>query len=148
MDVDLYNEPLATDPEGNPVFLKEIWPSQQEIAHAVRDFLSTEQYLRVYDDIYNGENNWNSLAADRSQFFSWQDSSYIASPPYFEGMGKTVEEITDIQDARVLAHLGDSVTTDHISPAGAIAPDSPAGLYLQNQGVTPADFQFLRVSAG
>ena len=140
MDVDLYNEPLATDPEGNPVFLKEIWPSQQEIAHAVRDFLSTEQYLRVYDDIYNGENNWNSLAADHSQFFSWQDSSYIASPPYFEDMGKTVEEITDIQDARVLAHLGDSVTTDHISPAGAIAPDSPAGLYLQNQGVTPADF--------
>ncbi len=140
MDVDLYNEPLTTDPEGNPVFLKEIWPSQQEIAHAVRDFLSAEQYLRVYDDIYSGENDWNSLAADHSQFFSWQDSSYIASPPYFEGMGKMVEEIADIQNARILAHLGDSVTTDHISPAGAIAPDSPAGLYLQSQGVTPADF--------
>ena len=140
MDIDLYNEPLAKDPKGNPVFLREIWPSQQEIIDAVGNFLSTEQYLRVYDDIYNGENNWNTLEADHSQFFPWKDSSYIASPPYFEGMSKAVADITDIQDAYVLAHLGDSVTTDHISPAGAIAPDSPAGLYLQDQGVIPADF--------
>lgn len=140
MDIDVYNEPLAEDPEGNPVFLKDIWPSQQEIADIVANFLSTEQYTRCYDDVYSGENNWNSLEASQSRFFAWEDSTYIANPPYFEGMTRSVEDVSDIRRAHVLAYLGDSVTTDHISPAGAIAPDSPAGQYLQGQGVIPADF--------
>ena len=140
MDIDVYNEPLAKDPHGDPVFLKDIWPGQQEIADTVANFLSTEQYVRCYDDVYSGENNWNSLEADQSRFFAWEDSTYIANPPYFEGMTRFVEDVSDIRGAHVLAYLGDSVTTDHISPAGAIAPDSPAGQYLQNQGVNPADF--------
>ncbi len=140
MDIDVYNEPLAENPEGNPVFLKDIWPSQQEIADIVANFLSTEQYTRCYDDVYSGENNWNSLEASQSRFFAWEDSTYIANPPYFEGMTRSVEDVSDIRRAHVLAYLGDSVTTDHISPAGAIAPDSPAGQYLQGQGVIPADF--------
>lgn len=140
MDIDVYNEPLAKDPHGDPVFLKDIWPGQQEIADTVANFLSTEQYVRCYDDVYSGENNWNSLEADQSRFFAWEDSTYIANPPYFEGMTRFVEDVSDIRGAHVLANLGDSVTTDHISPAGAIAPDSPAGQYLQDQGVNPADF--------
>ena len=140
MDTDLYSEPLAEDPDGKPVFLKDIWPSQQEIADAVRNFLSAEQYQRCYDDIYSGGNNWNSLKAGRSRFFAWGDSTYIANPPYFKGMSRSVADTRDIQGAYVLANLGDSVTTDHISPAGAIAADSPAGQYLQDQGVSPGEF--------
>ncbi len=140
MDTDIYNEPLGENTDGNPVFLKDIWPSQREIADTVGNFLSTEQYLRCYDNIYDGGNNWNSLEASQSRFFAWEDSTYIANPPYFEDMTLTAGNVKDIRGAHVLASLGDSVTTDHISPAGAIAPDSPAGQYLQSQGVSPADF--------
>ncbi|MXY14248.1 MAG: aconitate hydratase AcnA [Proteobacteria bacterium] len=140
MDIDLYQEPLTQDPDGNPVFLKDIWPSQQEVADTVANFLSTEQYMQCYDDVYSGEDNWNHLEADQSQFFPWEDSTYIANPPYFQGMSHSVEDVSDIRNAHVLAYLGDSVTTDHISPAGAIAAESPAGEYLQDQGVIPADF--------
>ncbi len=140
MDTDIYNEPLGENTDGNPVFLKDIWPSQREIADTVGNFLSTEQYLRCYDNIYDGGNNWNSLKASQSRFFAWEDSTYIANPPYFEDMTLTAGNVKDIRGAHVLASLGDSVTTDHISPAGAIAPDSPAGQYLQSQGVSPADF--------
>ena len=140
MDIDLYNEPLTQDSSGNSVFLKDIWPSQQEVADTVANFLSAEQYIKCYDDIYSGEDNWNHLEADQSQFFSWEDSTYIANPPYFQGMTQSVEDVGDIHGAHVLAYLGDSVTTDHISPAGAIAPESPAGQYLQSQKVIPADF--------
>ena len=140
MDIDLYNEPLTQDSSGNSVFLKDIWPSQQEVADTVANYLSAEQYIKCYDDIYSGEDNWNHLEADQSQFFSWEDSTYIANPPYFQGMTRSVEDVGDIRGAHVLAYLGDSVTTDHISPAGAIAPESPAGQYLQSQKVIPADF--------
>ena len=140
MDIDLYNEPLTQDSSGNSVFFKDIWPSQQEVADTVANFLSAEQYIKCYDDIYSGEDNWNHLEADQSQFFSWGDSTYIANPPYFQGMTRSVEDVGDIRGAHVLAYLGDSVTTDHISPAGAIAPESPAGQYLQSQKVIPADF--------
>ncbi len=140
MDIDLYQEPLTQDPNGNPVFLRDIWPSQQEVADTVSNFLSAEQYMQCYDDVYSGEDNWNHLEADQSQFFPWEDSTYIANPPYFQGMTRAVEDVSDIQGAHVLACLGDSVTTDHISPAGAIAAESPAGEYLQGQGVIPADF--------
>ena len=140
MDIDLYQEPLTQDPNGNPVFLRDIWPSQQEVADTVSNFLSAEQYMQCYDDVYSGEDNWNHLEADQSQFFPWEDSTYIANPPYFQGMTRAVEDVSDIRSAHVLACLGDSVTTDHISPAGSIAAESPAGEYLQGQGVIPADF--------
>lgn len=140
MDIDVYNEPLAEDKDGNPVFLKDIWPTQQEVTNAVSNFLSTDQFVRSYSDVFGGESNWNNLAAAQSKLFTWDDSTYINNPPYFDGMSKTVSAVTDIKDARILAYLGDSVTTDHISPAGAIAPDSPAAKYLQEKGVGPADF--------
>ncbi|MCZ6565282.1 MAG: aconitate hydratase AcnA [Gammaproteobacteria bacterium] len=140
MDIDVYNEPLAEDKDGNPVFLKDIWPTQQEVTDAVSSFLSTDQFIRSYDDVFSGESNWNNLAAAESKLFAWDDSTYINNPPYFNGMSKTISDVTDIKNARVLAYLGDSVTTDHISPAGAIAPDSPAAKYLQEKGVSPADF--------
>ncbi len=140
MDIDMYNEPLAEDKDGNPVFLKDIWPTQQEVTDVVSSFLSTDQYIRSYDDVFSGKSNWNNLAAAESKLFAWDDSTYINNPPYFNGMSKTISDVTDIKNARVLAYLGDSVTTDHISPAGAIAPDSPAAKYLQEKGVSPADF--------
>lgn len=140
MNVDVYNEPIAHDQDNKPVYLKDIWPSQQEITAIVSSFLSTDQYVRSYSDVFSGEKNWNSLQADQSKLFTWNDSTYIANPPYFEDMTMSVEDVTDIKGARVLAYLGDSVTTDHISPAGAIAPDSPAGKYLREKGVNHADF--------
>ncbi len=140
MDIDVYNEPLAEDKSGNPVYLKDIWPSQQEVTDVVTNYLTTEQYVKSYDDVFSGESNWNSLDAATSNLYQWDDSTYINNPPYFEGMTKTVGDVSDIHSARVLAYLGDSVTTDHISPAGAIAPDSPAAKYLQEKGVSPADF--------
>ena len=140
MDIDVYKEPIAHDQNDNPVYLKDIWPSQQEVTDIVSNFLSTDQYVRSYGDVFSGESNWNSLQAAQSKLFAWDDSTYIANPPYFEGMTKSVGDVSDIKDARVLAYLGDSVTTDHISPAGAIALDSPAGKYLQDKGVSQADF--------
>ena len=140
MDIDLYNDAIAEDKDGNPVYLKDIWPSQQEVSDVVSNFLTTEQYVRSYDDVFSGENNWNSLEAASSNLYQWDDSTYINNPPYFEDMTLTIGDVSDIHGARALAYLGDSVTTDHISPAGAIAPDSPAAKYLQEKGVSPADF--------
>ena len=140
MDIDLYNDAIAEDKDGNSVYLKDIWPSQQEVSDVVSNFLTTEQYVRSYDDVFSGENNWNSLEAASSNLYQWDDSTYINNPPYFEDMTLTIGDVSDIHGARALAYLGDSVTTDHISPAGAIAPDSPAAKYLQEKGVSPADF--------
>ena len=140
MDIDVYKEPLTEDKDGNPVFLKDIWPTQQEVTDVVSNFLTTEQYVRSYDDVFSGESNWNNLTAADSDLYAWNDSTYINNPPYFEGMSKSVKDVSDIHGARVLAYLGDSVTTDHISPAGAIAPDSPAAKYLQENGVSQSDF--------
>ena len=140
MDIDVYNEAIAEDKNGNSVFLKDIWPTQQEVTEVVSNFLTTEQYVSSYKDVFHGESNWNNLNAANSNLYAWDDSTYINNPPYFEGMTKTVTDVSDIHGARVLAYLGDSVTTDHISPAGAIAPDSPAAKYLQEKGVKPADF--------
>ncbi len=140
MDIDVYNEPLAEDKNGNPVFLKDIWPTQQEVTDVVSNFLTTEQYVKSYKDVFHGESNWNSLDAADSNLYAWDDSTYINNPPYFEDMTKDISEVSDIRGARVLAYLGDSVTTDHISPAGAIALDSPAARYLQEKGVKPSDF--------
>jgi len=140
MNIDLYNEPLAQDKDGNDVFLKDIWPSQAEVAAAVAS-VTRDQFLKSYKDVYAGDKNWQALAAPTGDRFEWDDdSTYIQNPPYFVGMGKDIAPLADIKGARVLAMLGDSVTTDHISPAGAIKADSPAGRYLSEHSVEQKDF--------
>ena len=141
MDIDPYNEPLATDADGNDVYLKDIWPTQAEIQAVVGGAVSAEGFAKAYADVFKGNEAWNKLEAPKGQRFAWSDdSTYVRNPPYFVGMAKEPGEVTDIKGARVLALLGDSVTTDHISPAGAIKADSPAGRYLQERGVKPVDF--------
>jgi len=144
MDIDLYKDPIGQDTKGNDVFLKDIWPSQKEISDVVANSVNREEFTKVYQDVFKGEERWSGLHSPTGQLFGWQsDSTYIQNPPYFEGMSKEAGEVSDIQGARVLALLGDSVTTDHISPAGAIKPDSPAGQYLLSHGVQQADFNSL-----
>jgi aconitate hydratase len=141
MDIDPYNEPLAEDADGNPVYLKDIWPTQQEINEAVAANLDRDSFISAYADIYDGDARWQGLDAPAEQVFEWdENSTYIRNPPYFTGMSKQVDAVSDITGARCLALLGDSITTDHISPAGAIKADAPAGQYLQQHGVDPKDF--------
>ena len=144
MDFDPCNEPLTEDADGNPIYLKDIWPSRAKVIASEHAALSSEQFITSYADIYRGDRNWQAIDIAGEQLFDWPDSSYIAHPPYFEDIGLEVDANGgvpgDICDAHVLASLGDSVTTDHISPAGTIASDSPAGCYLQERGVAPADF--------
>ncbi|TLF49783.1 aconitate hydratase AcnA [Halomonas urmiana] len=140
VQLDLIREPLGTDHHGKPVFLKDIWPSQAEIAEAVEQ-VNTEMFRKEYAEVFDGDEVWKAIEVPQSKVYQWStDSTYIQHPPFFEGMGRTPDAIEDVRDARVLALLGDSVTTDHISPAGAIKPDSPAGRYLQERGVKPVDF--------
>ncbi|WP_192035466.1 aconitate hydratase AcnA [Halomonas sp. YLGW01] len=137
---DLSKEPLGTGSDGQPVYLSDIWPSQAEIAKAVEQ-VKTEMYRKEYAEVFDGDDVWQAIDVPQSEVYEWSDAStYIQHPPFFEGMGRTPDAIEDVKDARVLAMLGDSVTTDHISPAGAIKPASPAGRYLQEHGVKPADF--------
>jgi len=140
MNIDLYNEPLGTATDGSDVYLKDIWPTQAEVAEAVSS-VCREQFTKSYADVFAGDANWQNLAAPEGERFAWEDdSTYIQNPPYFVGMGKEAGCIGDIENARALALLADSVTTDHISPAGAIGADSPAGLYLREHGVEQKDF--------
>ncbi|RMG91681.1 MAG: aconitate hydratase AcnA, partial [Zetaproteobacteria bacterium] len=140
MNIDLYRDPIATDAEGQPVYLKDIWPTQAEIAEALTH-VRREQFSRSYADVFAGDDNWRSLNAPSGERFDWPaESTYIQHPPYFSGMSRKAGDIEDIEHARVLAWLGDSVTTDHISPAGSIAVDSPAGRWLIEHGVEPQDF--------
>jgi len=144
MNTDIYNTALGQDADGNDVFLKDIWPTQKEVSDAVAQNVNREEFTGVYRDIFKGAERWVDLDSPEGQLFGWSnDSTYIRNPPYFEGMSKEPGEIAEIQGARVLALLGDSVTTDHISPAGAIKADSPAGEYLLAQGVQPGDFNSL-----
>ena len=144
MDIDLVNEPVAQDADGHDVFLKDIWPSQAEVNAAVANNVNRNEFAKVYQDVFKGAERWTGLASPEGQSFAWNpDSTYIQNPPYFEGMTRDIPAVTDIHGARVLALLGDSVTTDHISPAGAIKPDSPAGQYLLAKGVAPKDFNSL-----
>jgi aconitate hydratase len=144
MKVDLYKDPIGQDRDGNEVYLKDIWPSQNEINEVVSRYVSRDEFTGVYQDVFKGADRWLELGSPEGQLFSWNaDSTYIANPPYFEGMSKEAGDVSDVQGARALALLGDSVTTDHISPAGAIKPDSPAGQYLQAHGVKQADFNSL-----
>jgi aconitate hydratase len=141
MDLDLATEPLGQDADGNDVFLKDIWPDAHELHDFIRDTVTSEMYESNYASVFEGDARWKSMDTPTGEMFAWSDdSTYVQNPPYFEGMSLDLPEIGDITGARCLAKLGDSVTTDHISPAGAIKPESPAGHYLQEHGVSPADF--------
>jgi aconitate hydratase len=141
MDLDLATEPLGHDTEGNPVTLADIWPSPQEIQETISSALSPEQFTSGYADVFAGDERWTSLDTPEGETFSWDpESTYVRKPPYFEGMDREPSDVTDLEGARVLLKLGDSVTTDHISPAGAIKEDSPAGRYLKENGISRADF--------
>jgi aconitate hydratase len=141
MLADVLNEPLGHDVDGEPVYLRDIWPSTREIAAVIDDHLHSEMFTRNYSDVFTGNDQWRSLDVAAGQVFAWDDTStYVRRPPYFDGMQRHPEPVRDIAGARVLAILGDSVTTDHISPAGAIKKNSPAGEYLQAHGVTAKDF--------
>jgi aconitate hydratase len=139
--VDLEKEPLGTGKHGAPVYLRDIWPSQKEIQDIVAGTLDSAMFRESYANVFAGDKNWNSIQVPRGDRFAWaDDSTYVRNPPYFEGMTRQPAAVADISGARVLAMLGDSVTTDHISPAGSIGKDSPAGKYLMSKGVQPADF--------
>ncbi|HEX3787823.1 MAG TPA: aconitate hydratase [Pseudonocardiaceae bacterium] len=141
MDLDIATEPLGTGTDGKPVYLADIWPSPQEIQDVVASAISSEMFTKDYADVFAGDERWRSLPTPTGKVFEWDaDSTYVRKPPYFEGMGTDPEPVTDISGARVLALLGDSVTTDHISPAGSIKGDSPAGKYLTEHGVDRRDF--------
>jgi aconitate hydratase len=143
MDIDPYKDPLAKDKDGNDVYLKDIWPTQDEIRQAIAANVTAEEFNAAYADVFAGDERWKSLDAATSQTYDWPESTYIQNPPYFDGMSLDVGDAPDIAGARCLALLGDSITTDHISPAGAIKPDSPAGKYLIDNGVTQKDFNSL-----
>ena len=136
---DLSKEPLGEGSDGKPVYLQDIWPSQAEIAEAVEK-VKTEMFRKEYAEVFDGDDVWKTIDVPQSEVYQWPESTYIQHPPFFDGMGREPEAIDDVADAHILAMLGDSVTTDHISPAGAIKPDSPAGRYLQEHGVKPVDF--------
>ena len=141
MDIDLDREPLGTGADGQPVYLADIWPSPDEVASVVQDAVAAEMFTRDYADVFAGDDNWRGLSVPAGDTFEWDpDSTYVRRPPYFDGMPAEPAPVTDIHGAKVLAKLGDSVTTDHISPAGAIKATAPAGLYLTEHGIERADF--------
>jgi aconitate hydratase len=140
MAIDLLNEPVGQDKQGNDVYLKELWPSQAEIQEIVGGSLSSTMFRTKYEDVFAGSEAWQKLPVPEGQIYEWPESTYVRHPPYFENMSLEPESVGAIKGARCLVKCGDSITTDHISPAGAIKPDSPAGRYLQEQGVQPTDF--------
>ena len=141
MNIDLYAEPLGQDKDGNDVFLKDIWPTPVEVAEVIRTSLGREMFAEQYASVFDGDDNWKNLPTPDGELYAWDEAStYVRNPPYFVGMGPEPDALQDITDARVLAKLGDSVTTDHISPAGNIPKDGPAGKYLTSHGVKPSDF--------
>ncbi|MFA6316877.1 MAG: aconitate hydratase AcnA [Elusimicrobiota bacterium] len=141
IDLDLFKEPLGTGKDGKPVYLKDLWPSTKEVAAAVEKHVSPKMFAKRYADVFAGDKHWKALKPKASELYGWEPSStYVRLAPYFDDMGSGPKASKDITGARALLVLGDSVTTDHISPAGNIAKDSPAGLYLQSKGVEPKDF--------
>lgn len=140
MEVDIENDSLGEDSHGKPVYLKDIWPTNKEIQDLVNRTVETKMFDFRYGNVFDGTEDWKKIETTSSQTYSWGDSTYIKNPPYFEGMSKTPEKLHDVKSARILAILGDSITTDHISPAGSIKKDSPAGKYLMSRGVDPKDF--------
>jgi aconitate hydratase len=141
MRVDLFGDPLGQDSDGNDVFLKDIWPSPAEVERVIGEAITSEMFTEDYADVFAGGEQWQALSTPEGDTFAWaDDSTYVRKAPYFDGMPREPEDVTDIEGARVLLKLGDSVTTDHISPAGAIKKDSPAGKYLAEHGVEQRDF--------
>jgi aconitate hydratase len=141
MDIDIVGEPLGQDESGEDVYLHDIWPSEQEVAETIGEAVRADMFRKSYGEVFAGDERWNGLPVPEGERFAWEEhSTYVRLPPYFHGMPAEPQEVRDIHGARVLALLGDSVTTDHISPAGSIKRDGPAGTYLQEQGVEPRDF--------
>ena len=141
MNIDLNNDAIGTDQAGKAIYLKDIWPSTNEIQEVIKSAIDSEMFTKRYADVFKGDEKWQSLSTPTGKTFTWVDSStYVRKPPYFENMPKTPGKVSDISSARVLAWLGDSVTTDHISPAGSIKADSPAGKYLTQHGIDKKDF--------
>ena len=140
VNCDLATESLGNDQNGNPVYLKDIWPTQREIHDIIESKINSAMYRKQYANVFEGSKTWRDLPTPEGEIYEWPDSTYVRNPPYFEGMGLEPGAATDIKQARCLVKVGDSITTDHISPAGAIKPDSPAGQYLQGLGVMPQDF--------
>lgn len=141
MDIDLHNEPLGEDKQGRPVFLRDIWPTQREVQDAVRNSVRAEMFHKQYGEVFLGDERWNSLPVPQGDLYVWDEgSTYVKNPPYFVGMTTVPPALPEIKHARVLAVLGDSITTDHISPAGSIKVQSPAGKYLTEHGVDVTDF--------
>jgi|TARA_B110000008_G_scaffold61749_1_gene61571 aconitate hydratase len=141
MQHNLTDEPLGKDQNGNAVYLKDIWPSQKDVSNTLVSSINSDMFSSSYDSVFDGDENWNNINTSTGEIYGWdKNSTYVKHPPYFEGMTLTPDPINKIKDARVLALLGDSVTTDHISPAGGIAKDSPAAEYLRDQGVLEQDF--------
>ena len=141
VNIDLQTEPLGFDPQGEPVFLKDIWPTTAEIREAINLSLSPEMFRRKYENVFSANERWNSISVPQGELYEWDDNStYIQNPPFFENLADGLGDIKDIKNARVLALLADSVTTDHISPAGNISTSGPAGEYLRDHGVERADF--------
>jgi aconitate hydratase len=141
IDIDLRTEAIGKGKDGNPVYLADLWPMQREVEEAIQQSVTSEMFSKSYAEVFEGDERWRGLAVPKGQTYAWEkDSTYIRRAPYFEGMKIKPSPVEEIKDARVLAVLGDSVTTDHISPAGSIKKDGPAGKYLQEHGVKPADF--------
>ncbi len=141
MDIDLVNDPIGEGTDGRQVYLRDVWPTQDEIDDVVRESISPDMYTKGYADVFAGDDRWRDLPTPEGNIFEWDDeSTYVRKPPFFDNMSADPEPVADIEGARVLLKLGDSVTTDHISPAGAIKHDSPAGHYLTSHGVHHKDF--------
>ncbi|MEX2587586.1 MAG: aconitate hydratase AcnA [Actinomycetota bacterium] len=141
VNVDLSKDPLGHNPDGRPVYLHDLWPSPEKVKQEVSSAVSAQQFEKEYSSIFEGDDKWKSMAAPKGDTYAWDpESTYIKEPPFFVGLSEEVPEVADLVDARVLALLGDSITTDHISPAGAIQLNSPAGKYLHSNGVEPRDF--------
>jgi aconitate hydratase len=140
LDIDLTKEPLGIGGDGQLVFLKDIWPTNKEISDTIAGAINPEMFEKNYADVFKGDNRWNQIASPDGSVYQWDDSTYIKNPPYFDGMSKNPGSIDDIHGARALGVFGDSITTDHISPAGSIKKDSPAGRFLISKGVEPKDF--------
>ena len=141
VDIDLTTQPLGQDQDGNDVYLKDIWPTSDEINELIANNIDADMFRKNYGEVFDGSKEWNAISSADSQLYPWsEESTYIKNPPFFDGMTMEPEGIPDIEGARILGLFGDSITTDHISPAGNIAPDSPAGRYLQERGVMQADF--------
>jgi len=140
MDIDIQTDPLGEDPDGNPVYLSEIWPDTKEVAEVVGESIRREMFTENYGEVFKGDENWQQVSVPEGDRYTWPDSTYVRRPSFFEDMPSDPPGIAPIESARVLALLGDSITTDHISPAGAIKKSSPAGAWLIEQGVGPAEF--------